>query len=460
MNWLKKIRDLLGKFWSAAFHEHDFILGVENLFSVLGKTQQNRQDSWEASHIAADKGKYDTQMPFPIYLEKAALSTDGDTAGMQSQISSPAWSLDDILWGTNPAACFGEGNPDAGWWIHCQYPTPVAYYITDHVVDYTVTFVKDLDYTLDGNDFIFHVNIGDMDLPTVNLTGPDGVLRTYFRLFGWGIATQTENDMVTGIYSKQLCPQAETVWRMHQMGASVYDVKELLTSISSSVVCREDGTVTDSWSEQDRNYLLISNGMVYGSEKEPNYSIGADVHSGDVLFGTLKIVSGRDMEYQLPDVDDVPGIYVRTDAGVLFAKNQSLPADHTTGDVQSNVLPLFPTNEAYIARCTELQEKTGQPEFAVPNTVNPFSYIMRTVRRYRGLLACFSASDMPVLSAALDCVRKTMCISGILTVYVRADSEPATIILSEGSAYAGSQAVPVMASPRIVDMCVSAEVTL
>ena len=56
MNWLSKIKGILGNFWSLAFSGQDFLLGVENSETLVSSRSQGAHDAWAAGMVAAVTG--------------------------------------------------------------------------------------------------------------------------------------------------------------------------------------------------------------------------------------------------------------------------------------------------------------------------------------------------------------------------------------------------------------------
>ena len=303
---------------------------------------------------------------------------------------------------------------------------------------------------------------------TVAVTGDDGVLRVYWKIFGWTYPELAMKDMVEAFDDPSLNPYAETVWDIHQNGATYYNVKKLLGDVTDSVICRNDGAIDYFWTEQDIQCVMVGD-HVYSSSRwrdngdaiPCNFTRGSNVRVGDVLFGTLSMVSSVDMQSNPVSSDVAPGISVMTDVGKMIAENESKAALTVSG---TNILPLVSeyggsTPAAYIAMCNEHVQDTGCPVVAVPDTVNPFQFIMCRMRGGCGLLASMTVTASKAVTAALNCIRKSINASSMMTVYMQAEGDTVNAEASF-TATGGNAAVAEVATVTVVEMFAEAGIAL
>ena len=123
------------------------------------------------------------------------------------------------------------------------------------------------------------------------------------------------------------------------------------------------------------------------------------------------------------------------------------------------------------ARCTYIQ---------VPAEVNPYRFVIGTLRRGRSVAVRLVATELNTLAAALNCLRKSICASGLVNVYVADENDPqlssalaedeldividptdsATLRVSCFAADAGVMAVTAVESLAIHKECAEAKVLL
>ena len=418
MNWMTTFRRLLGRFWHDIFENGEFLLGIEYLHSLYSKLVENQYLNWRNGMIAGDLTVEQDQQPFPVYLEC-------DT--------TREWYPLDQIFEKGSASDFASNTSDGttGWLTDSLYPIPDPAYMLDHVYGYKTMLVAGLDYEVQDGRFLFHVDPavlwpepaeGEKDTrPIVKMLGADGLPKAYYKLFGYARKTTKVCDPVTGFESSWLNDCSDIVWDIHQNGVTYYNMKLLLGKVTDSVICEEDGTLETCEQEQD-HYCVKVNGRLYCSTQPCNYANNTEVHKGDVLFGSLKVFSGSDT----PEAEDVPGMRVQTDAGPLVALNQDAMEPYDVDGML--VLPLVGatdddlTVEAYKERCSDYSANELCPYIQVPSEVNPFLFVTQTLRRGRSIIVRLSSTQIERLAAALNTIRKSCCASGIVSVYVAAET--------------------------------------
>ena len=206
----------------------------------------------------------------------------------------------------------------------------------------------------------------------------------------------------------------------------------------------------------------------YISKDMPNVANGDFVAPGTVLFGSLAVYKGTD------DVDptEVPGIKVMTDAGQLTALN-----DDEMEPVKVSGMYLLPLTgnavsvHAYRDVCVANMQNSLCPYIQVGDydmvtgeiKVNPYKFITQRLRRGRAVTVRLIANGLDYLAAALRCIRKSSCASGIVNVYVAAKTDASdgdTLTTSVFSADAGMMAVAAVETLTIQGECAEARVIL
>jgi len=428
MNWMTTFKRLLGRFWHDVFEDGEFLLGIEYLHSLYSKLVENQYLNWRNGLIAKDLSVEQDQQPFLVYLEKN---------------TTREWYPLEHIFDDGTAADFANNTSDGttGWLTDSLYPIPDPAYMLDHVYGYKMMLVAGLDYEVQDGKFLFHVDPevlwpepeeGEEDTrPIVKMLDADGLPKEYYKLFGYARKTTKVCDPVTGFESSWLNDCSDIVWDIHQNGVTYYNMKQLLGKVTDSVICEEDGTIDtyrDSndqpytqWTEQGR-YCISVNGKLYSSTSECNFTGAAEVHKGDVLFGSLKVYQGSDT----PSAADVPGIRIQTDAGPLVALNQDEMEPYDVDGLM--VLPLVGATdddlavEEYKERCAENSSNELCPYIQVPAEVNPFLFVTQTLRRGRSVIVRLSSEQLDRLAAALNTIRKSCCAAGMVNVYVAAET--------------------------------------
>lgn len=416
MNWLRALKKLLGRFWADIFKDSDFILGVEYLMSFYSKLTENQYLNWRNGMIAANLDVAQSGLPYTILIDTDSVVTE--------------WYPWQELWEEGTASLFWnhlyESTADEekmGWLAKSSTNIEVPDYMTDHVYGYSVILIKGLDYDFEDGRFLFYCNPAELELPTVKITDSEGNLHVYYRLFGVSMQTTKVCDPVTGFESQWLNGCSDIAWDIHTNGATYYNTKQLLGKATDSVVCEDDGYIETIWTEEGWNCCAVA-GKPYCSSYSCNYAVGADVDAGSVLFGSLAMYKGTDTV----TAAQVPGIKLTTDAGTLTALNSTLATYMSPGNDHTIILPLTGDNftvNAYRAKCIELYQDDKVPFIQVPYpSVNPYEFVVKTLRRGRAVTVRLVADNLDYLAAAINCIRKSSCASGMLNVYVATTTEP------------------------------------
>ena len=442
MNWISRIKYILGAFWSIAFQDLEFLKGVMDSLALCGKMQEARHANWEAGLIAKSTAVSQSMFPDTVYIDITS-------------VRAPYTSFDGILNGE----AIGDIQQGAGWVAKSLYPINAPYWLSNHVINATKVFVSGFDFICDGQNFLFYTDPKLAGLPTLKITDAKGVLRTYFVLFSWTLQKAITKDAVTGILNESVDAVASEAWTVHQCGATYYNVKQLLGAVSGSVVCEQAGVVRDVWEEQGYACMLVGDKMY--SAKAPvdvNYSAGMDVVKGSILLGSMKFFSGRD----LPDSGDVPGIRVRTDVGELVALNvNDMDSAYNPAEPQHRILPLTGNPvvvDAYRSLCYSLSKDIKCPYTEVAEKENPFVFVMNKIRRGRGCFVSLTSDTLQSVDPALAVIRNSICASGILNVFVKAKGDVAGVTVSGFTAKVGNAAVSVDATITVKQASAKLEV--
>ena len=460
MNWIYRFQQILGHFWSDVFSELDFTLGVKKLHAFFSNKKQQRLDQWTSGNVMADNNKYDVAMPYVIYLSKMKTYKDehGDY-GSISTVVKPACSFDDILDGY---AGLDDREEHGGWVVQSRFDIMVPHHMTDHVVDYNKTMFNGVDYEWKDGAFLFHFDPALLKLPEVCVQESDGSLHVYWKLFGWCTPEEAMKDAVAAFDSQKLNPYAETVWDIHQNGADYYNSKQLLGKVTGSVICKEDGAVDAIWIEQEERCMMVGKHVYHAPVTvQCNYQRGDNVYKGDVLFGTLRMFSSKDMPDNV-SASDIPGMKVMTNVGALVAENKN---ENAVVGYNGNILPLKSNYSAsvstdYIAMCNANQRNPNCAKVDVPAVVNPFKFIFKTLRRGSGIFASMTVDTGMAIAEALGCIRKSINASGMMTVYLQAEGDIVGVTESKFTAKAGNAAVAVDATVTVIKMFADAEIVL
>ena len=456
MNWLLAIKRLLGRFWADIFGEHDFILGIEYLQYLYSKLTGYQYLNWRNGLIAADTSVEQDNLPFLIYIDATTVRKE--------------WYTWDKLWDDDSAEKFlanefytEDAEEAAGWVAYSKDPIQDPFYMTDHIYHYSKMLVEGLDYDFYNGKFIFHVDPSTLGFKTVKMTDKAGLPHVYYELFGYMKKEAKICDPVTGFESSWLNPYSDIAWDIHQNGATFYNVKRLLGAASNVVICENEGTVGSVWTEQDYKCLQVGE-KVYISKKTlaDGIAVGVAVQPGTVLFGRLLMFTGN----ETPTADQIPGLVVTTDAGALIAHNKNMVPDRSAGFV---LLPLRKGSASarmpyppYVAACGKNIGNKYCPYIQVPpSTVNPFLFVTQTLRRGRSVIVRLVADGLDILGAAINCIRKSCCASGMVNIYVEAITDNNDMLKTSGfAADAGMMAVAVVETLTIKEECAKAEITL
>lgn len=447
--WIKRIRWILGPFWYRIFDDQDFLLGVEYLLGLFYKLLGYKYENWAAGLFPMIPRVYQDNMPYVILLDAASLHREwytwkefvnGDVeVNAGETIGSPT---DEEYVSTD-----AEG---AGWVVDVVDPVPEPTYMLNRVYAWTLTLTNGPDFKFSGKKVLFYTDPSKLKLQSVKVTLKDGSLKVYWKLFGFAVKDVNDYPAVSGFMSPELNSCADIVWDIHQNGATYYNAKKLLAVTTENVICDKAGAINDSWSEQGWNFVRIDD-KIYGSRATCNYTAGSDVKKGAILFGDMKFYKGSE------DVSaaEIPGIRVMTDAGELIAENAEKSAINITGTT-CHVLPLtgtVPVLLDYLNICIRNSKDLNCPYIDVtPDSngkINPYKFVMQKLRHGRTCAVRLTAVSLAKLEAAIQVLRKSTNLGGLITLYVKDSSDTANVTVSGFTADAGMGVVAVDATVTI-----------
>lgn len=416
MNWLLKIQQILGVFWSEFFRSYGFIDGMKRLLWLMMSSGEGAQRLWMRSLFISPKISASRYGVYPIYIDSSSVCIKPAT-------------FTSVIHGD---ATFQDAQPISE---HPEYSGQVvaesAYaivppdWVTDHAMDTGKTLMAGFDYTYDAEHglFIFASRDYFKGLSKIAALNADGQLTFYYVLFGHVSKSATDNDSISGLISPELSRFAKEVWDVHINGASIYSMKKLIADVTECVICENDGILTIIGQEQGINWISVD-GHIYGSYKVLNeeFTEGSYVHRGDILFGDMAVYTGNDT----PSSTAVPGMLVQTDEGELIAPNSSAAWNILSGE---KILPLVGNSdilEAYAERCLEIRSNASVPPLYDPEadtTVNPYVYVSHYWRNRRFCLVTVSTPDTKALDPALEEIRRSSPAEAMVNVFVKSPDE-------------------------------------
>jgi len=464
MNWIKRIRFILGAFWYRMFADQDFLLGVEYLLGVFFRVTGYKMDNWVAGMFPMLPAVYPSDMPYVIYLDVSSLHKEWYSwqqfVNQDVQLHEVTPEEGDSYWevgGPDDEDYLATEGAGKGWVVDIVEPVPEPSYMMNHLYKWTLTLTNGPDFKFAGNQILFYKDPTLLNLPSVKVTTKDGELKVYWKLICTIDKTVNYYSAVSGFMSPELNDCADVVWDIHQNGATYYNAKKLLAAVTDGVVCDEDGAINERWEEQGWTFLRVED-KIYGSKETCNYNAGASVKKGDILFGSMKFYKGSEN----PDSASIPGIRVRTDAGELVAENTDKRVVQVSVSGSTfNVLPLtgdVDTLVDYLNICIRNSMDPRCPSIKVedPNEtrrnngiINPYKFVMQTLRKGRTCAVRLTATSVSKLEAAIQVLRKSTNLGGLITMYVKDSSETANVTVSGFTADAGMGVVAVDATVTV-----------
>lgn len=440
MNWLTKLKPVLGKFWTSLFSDKDFTGAIRSALALAGQLKESCMSLLRARQHTGGTAMYNVTLPVPLRLLHRR--TDSASGTFKDCVERSAAPLEDVLNGVKELA-----SPDdsQGFAVKADRRLPRLHFITDHVADYTVTLFAGHDFIQHGDGLEFFVDPRTLGLSETRvLDRESGSVSVYLNAFGWRYPEVPVMEAAAEFGPAALASYSGTVWDMHHNGATVYNSKKLLCDVTGSVVCEESGTVSHVWSEQGMQCMKVGS-HVYSAPADVscNFGHGSEVKKGDVIYGDLLFRTGESLaDGEAIPYSSVPYITVMTDAGELKAENKDLPALKAGG---RNLLPLSGSGSVlagYRDTCLNNLADPGCPEYTVPDTVNPMAFVAGGMRGGNSVIVSVPQQPGEALQEAVECVRRYAAAGSIISVYMQADGGQADLYISGGGAQAGPAAIP------------------
>lgn len=426
MTWLPKIRTILGKFWTFLFHDYDFISAVEYILVVIATFIYAKYTKWRKSKVSPIDGisYYNSILPFVILL---------DSTTCHAKVNS----FSDILNGKE----IGGVSKDSEWVIASKDTVIEPFILQDHIIECSNVFINGVDFKYLNNSFLFYTDPREMGLPSVSLLSDTGEVKLYYRLFAYSRKKPIRNDYIDAFIPGLTTDNYAMAWDMYHKGTTIYNLKGLLASATGDTISDIDATVTDIWKEQN-TWCVLTDKKLFTCTSSPRVSIGTQLHKGTLIAGNLKLFTGQDS----PTYADIPGIKVRVDDGELIAYNYEQDAIIYNN---TNILPLQGTASimsAYASRCWSLSTNKNVPSIDIPNRVNPYSFIMKSVRKGTSVAVSLSVKAETNIAPIINCIRKCISTSSMLNIYIKAESDTYNLTDAKFSASAGMGAVATVVS--------------
>lgn len=434
MNWIDKIRAILGPFWSRVFKGRELVSAVYSALNLSFTLLENTYKNWRDSRRSVGGMASPSALPELLKVPEDSVFKEGVP-------------LNEITSGT---AAVGDYAESGAYVLKVGKSCENAGLLTRTAVD-TKPLRYGVDFEVQGDRIYLKEAPADYALPCCQIIPPgvDEAPHTEYRIFCWNRDYYLLRENVNDILGLPLSGEAaEAAWATHVQGATVYNVKWLLCAVTGCVLAKNAGLLGKITKEGGTTKVLVGD-VVYEDAKgrDCNYSAGTRIRKGDILFGGLRVFYSDDK----PDSESLPSLQVMTDAGVLVAENKEISIRDTQfHDPVSgvNCLPLAGDEERvrkYILRCRELARSTNAPVIQIPDTVNPALFVLNTLRSRRSLCIVVPESDGDGAEIAIKAIMrnapagaiisliKETSASASLSLPVTADTSLAVAISAEAS---------------------------
>ena len=230
-------------------------------------------------------------------------------------------------------------------------------------------------------------------------------------------------------------------WDLAVLGATVSAISEYLCAIADTDICKAAGTVTETWTEAERLWLLIA-GIPHSAPVAATalVSVGDTVVLGQLLFNSVRLLRGTETIF----ASELPALHLGS--GFLSSVyTGGISVENATKTITTSHFPIggHPTTVAAFwtdvdARCTALGinlwdiETEDQP--GPTYTINPFDFIREHFLKNNCFFIIFDLDIIPDPVANLGFV-------SLLSDYIPA-----------GTTFIGhvSAAVPTEDSPGVI----------
>ena len=155
MNWVRRIRFLLGAFWYRMFGDQDFLLGVEYLLSDIFKHTGYTMDNWVAGMFPMLPAVYPADMPFVVYLDVSTLHKEWydweyfiENMTVSELLAGPA----------SDSYIDTQYSKVKGWVVDIVDPIPEPWLLMDHVYKFNLTLTNGPDFKFAGKQILFYTD--------------------------------------------------------------------------------------------------------------------------------------------------------------------------------------------------------------------------------------------------------------------------------------------------------------
>ena len=448
MNWLKKLKGVLGLFWHTLFEDYNLIEALNVCYLCIARVADMLYGSLVQRLYVVDLVQANPRLPYVFYVVKDRI--DLRTGTRTACIHKEASSIADAVNGVSQLA------QDSGTSRHVANflgSTSSPERITDGFARPSTVLHSGFDYIVKNDQLVFGMDPSIVFKHLVTIQEDAYTLAVCFCLVGWVSRDNPPKDVSVLTDTESLADCAEDVWDMQLHGATLYNTKKLLSNITGAVICSESGVVRHSWIEQGMHHLLI-NDHIYSARvtDKCNVEHGDNVKTGQVLFGNLRLYTSADKDIPYADV---PGMTVTTDAGDVTLLNREDDAVSIDGIKMLPVIAKTPEQlSRYYYRCLTLHKRSDTAHLNIPDKVNAFKFL-RDIRGPRGMMAVLGVTDAIKTAEALRHIRRNIDAGSIFNVYVKAVADPLNLSLMHFTASAGNAAVATSATLKIIEATAS-----
>ena len=410
MNWTNKLKDILGSFWLYLFNDRILIKNLLDSYSLTLSNITIMYKNWLYTRVQSVPDIIPSYTPYTIFIDATS-------------IRNPYSTLDQILSGEGSIGSYQSSDK---YILKIVNQIPDIKFISNSITDSNVTLIKNFDFNILGSDILFYDNPDNFKFKKIKIT-ENGELKIYYICYGWITCNNVINDAVNTFYGKNASKYADYVWDIHVNGASIYRIKNILAKTTDSVISTVEGTVSNIWTEQGYSCIKINDDAVfYSNNTTVNVSVGDTVKIGDPIIGFFKHYNGDNV----PTPDVLASIKVMTDAGELTADN-SYKSAYNKNNI--NILPLTGDSnavETYKDICYGLSNDIYVPYADIPDYVNPLEYILKTLRKGKNHIIAISGNSLSILNDIILVIRNNSIASSLLSIVIKADSDPIPIKVS------------------------------
>ena len=315
------IKKVMGSFWTQIWTDQKFLDSL---------TKGYAQDMTQLS-----------LMPPAMYNWTGRKTVDTEKARrwqcfdfLQSELVSEKVKVGSFTVGDGTRIGAAAGMP-ASWSVPA--PAESAMFLVDDPANPTIVWTKWQDFYIAGGRLYFYANPFEAGFPCTMILGPDGnpdvvckawlvyseVPTTYLKDF---FTAYLELTFPSSKYYRDLF---NSIWDLLVEGGTVYNTNTFLARVADADICRADGIVTETWSENSREYVLAGSELYScGSPGKPLVAAGDSITYGQFLFDsvTAKPLDGTVTESELPGLHLGPHMIGAEYAGGILLSNADCDA--------------------------------------------------------------------------------------------------------------------------------------